>query len=104
MRFWHKNTIVITNLIERVRKKRRVSLPKHCGELERNGKYARTQLRRFINKIQEETRKMKGRQLIGDKIPELRISRSHEIQGDHKVPNRITLRRLILSDNEISDP
>lgn len=53
-----KNTIVIINLIER-RKKRSVNHPKHGRELQRNGKYTGDQLKRFMNKMPEETKRMK---------------------------------------------
>lgn len=46
-----------------------------------------------MNEIQQ------GKKTTGDKFPELRKDRSHKIEGNNKVPNRMTLRRLILSDN-----
>lgn len=43
-----------------------------------------------MNKLQEETKKNEGKKVCGNKFPELRKDRSHEIKGIQKVPNKMT--------------
>ena len=50
---------------------------------------------RFMSKIQEETKQTKGKH-DRRKFLELRNDRGHEIESNHKVPERINVGRLVL--------
>ena len=50
---------------------------------------------RFMSKIQEETKQTKGKH-DWRKFLELRNDRGHEIESNHKVPERINVGRLVL--------